>query len=146
MVFDPAALTGAEPFLDPYPTATATDPPPLDLPDRPYRPAALIVPRFWSPYGDFSSGETRIGAVTGGADALFRHAWVAEAHYGTGTDRLGGRVFYQYDRFRPTFTLDVDDKSDLAPEGFTHSREVTLRATLPVHRTFRVADSVSLAW
>lgn len=145
MELDRDALTPAPPFVDTYPVA-ASDPAPLAGPDRPYRAAPLLWPRFWTPYGDRSSAETTVGVVTGGADALFRHAWVADAHYGTATDRFGGRVFYQYDRFRPTFTVDAQDKSDPAKEGFTRSQEVTLRATLPLHRTFRIADSFSLAW
>ena len=48
-----------------------------------------------------------------------------------GTDRLGGRLFYQYDRFRPTLAVSVEDKSDPASAGFTRSREVIARATLP---------------
>ena len=145
MAFEPATLAPADPFVDPYPAAPA-EPPPVSGPDRPYRPASLVLPRFWTPYLDRTSRETRIGAVTGGTDALFRHAWVADAHYGTGTDRAGGRLFYQYDRFWPTFTVAAEDKSDLATKGFTHEREVTVRATLPLHRSLRAAHSVSLAW
>ena len=94
MAFEPAALVPAEPFVDPYPQATAVpaDPPPSTAADRPYRPAALLLPRFWTPYVDISSRDTRVGAVTGGTDALFRHAWVADVRYGTGTRRLGGQA------------------------------------------------------
>jgi hypothetical protein len=145
MDFDPAALVPAAFFVDAYPAPFA-EPAPARAPDRPYRPASLLLPRFWTPYLDRSSRETKVGAVSGGTDALFRHAWAAEAHYGTGTERAGGRVFYQYDRFWPTFTVAAEDKSDLAAAGFTRSRELTVRATLPLHRTFRAAHSVSLAW
>ena len=145
MALDTATLAPAELFVDPYPAPFA-EPAPASGPDRPYRPLALILPRFWTPYVERLSGETRIGAVSGGTDALFRHAWVADAHYGTGTDRVGGRLFYQYDRFWPTFTLAAEDKSDLATKGFTRSRELTVRATLPLHRSLRAAHSVSLAW
>jgi hypothetical protein len=72
--------------------------------------------------------------------------WAADAHYGTGTDRAGGRLFYQYDRFWPTFTLAAEDDSDTAAKGFVRTREVTVRATLPLHRTFHAAHSLSLAW
>jgi hypothetical protein len=145
MAFDPAALVPADPFVDPYPAAVA-EPAPVSGPDRPYRPAPLLLPRFWTPYFDRSSRDTKIGVVSGGTDALFRHAWAADAHYGTGTDRAGGRVFYQYDRFWPTFTLSAEDDSDTATKGFVRTREVTVRATLPLHRTFRAAHSASLAW
>jgi hypothetical protein len=145
MAFDPASLVPAEPFVDPYPPALP-EPAPVTAPDRPYRPASLLLPRFWTPYFDRSSRDTKIGVVSGGTDALFRHAWAADAHYGTGTDRAGGRLFYQYDRFWPTFTLAAEDDSDAATKGFVRTQEITVRATLPLHRTFRAAHSLSLAW
>ena len=145
MPFDPAGRGAAEPFTDPYP-AVAAPPPATSAPDRPYRPGSLLLPRFWTPYFDRTSRETRIGAVSGGSDALFRHAWAAQVRYGTETDRLGGRLFYQYDRYRPTLTLSLEDKSDPAATGFTRSREAIARATLPVWRTLRTAQSVSLGY
>ena len=145
MDFDPALLAPAEPFVDPYPSPAAP-PAPLFAPDRPYHPERLLLPRFWTPYVSGSSKDTRVGAVSGGTDALFRHAWAADLHYGSGTERLGGRLFYQYDRFWPTFTLSAEDASDGDAGGFTRTREVTARATLPLHRSFRAAHSVSLAW
>ncbi len=148
MDFDPAALVPAEPFVDTYPPAAAVppDPAPLSAPDRPYRPAALLLPRFWTPYFDLSSPDTKVGVVTGGTDALFRHAWAGDLRYLTEIERFGGQLFYQYDRFRPTFSLDVEDTSDPEEDGFTHSQRLTLRATLPLHRSLRTAHSVSLAW
>ena len=145
MSFDPASLVPAEPFVDPYPPAV-TEPEPVTAPDRPYRPGTLLLPRFWTPYFSRSSRETKFGVVSGGTDALFRHAWAADAHYGTGTDRAGGRLFYQYDRFWPTFSVSAEDDSDEARVGFVHSQELTLRATIPLHRTFRAAHSLGLAW
>jgi hypothetical protein len=145
MSFDVAALAPAAPFVDPYPVPF-TEPAPVASADRPYRPGALLLPRFWTPYADWSSRETKVGAVSGGSDALFRHVWVADAHYGTGTERAGGRLFYQYDRFWPTFTLSAEDDSDEATQGFVRTRELTVRATVPLHRTFRAAHSLSLAW
>jgi outer membrane protein assembly factor BamA len=123
-----------------------TEPEPVSAPDRPYRPGKLLLPRFWTPYFSRSSRETKFGAVSGGTDALFRHAWAADAHYGTGTERAGGRLFYQYDRFWPTFSVSAEDDSDEARMGFVRSQELTLRATVPLHRTFRAAHSLGLAW
>jgi outer membrane protein assembly factor BamA len=104
-----------------------------------------MLPRFWTPYVTLS-GAKKLGAVTGGADALFRHIWGADLHYGTATDRLGAQVYYQYDRFRPTFTISAEDKTDPVTDGRARSREVTLRATLPVYRTLRASSGVSVAW
>jgi len=148
MELDPSALVAAEPFVDPYPEpeAVPADPPPSVAADQPYRPAGLLLPRFWTPYLDLSSRDTRIGVVSGGTDALFRHAWVADARYGTGTDRPSARAFYQYDRLWPTFSISAEDKSDAAREGFTHTQRFTVRATVPLHRTLRAAHTLSLAW
>jgi Tol biopolymer transport system component len=145
MSLEPAALRPAAAFADPYP-AVAADGPVTTAPDRPYRPGSLVLPRFWTPYADRSSRETRIGVVSAGSDALFRHAWAADVRYGTATDRVGGRLFYQYDRFRPTLTLSAEDQSDAAAKGFTRSREAVVRATVPLRRTLRAAQSLSVAY
>jgi Tol biopolymer transport system component len=142
---DLAALEPAEPFVDPYPPSPA-DPPSVDGPDRPYRPAALLRPRFWIPYAELSSRDSTVGAVSAGTDVLFRHSWFADVRYGTGTERASGQVFYQYDRLRPTLSVAAEDTSDLAEEGLARERELTLRATLPLHRSLRMAHSLSLAW
>jgi hypothetical protein len=55
-------------------------------------------------------------------------------------------LFYQYDRFWPTFSVSAEDDSDEARMGFVRSQELTLRATVPLHRTFRAAHSLGLAW
>ncbi|PYQ53305.1 MAG: hypothetical protein DMF78_09225 [Acidobacteria bacterium] len=145
MAFDAATLSPAAPFEDSYPEPRPL-PPPASIADRPYRPGGLVLPRFWTPYADVFGKDKKLGAVTGGADALFRHVWAADLHYGTGTDRLGAQVYYLYDRFRPTFSLSAEDKTDLVTDGRTRTREVTLRATLPVLRTLRASSNVSLAW
>jgi surface antigen Omp85-like protein/WD40 repeat protein len=145
MSLDAAGLAPVAAFADPYP-AVAADPPATRAPDRPYRPGSLLLPRFWTPYADRSSRETKMGIVSAGTDPLFRHAWAAEVRYGTATDRLGGRLFYQYDRLRPTLTVSAEDKTDPATTGFTRSREVIARGALPLRRTLRAAQSVSLAY
>lgn len=145
MAFDASSLAEADPFVDPYPPPRPA-PPPATVADRPYRPFPTMRPRFWSPY--FTLGdETRLGIVTGGLDPLVRHAWGADLQGGSQTRRLGFRGFYQYDRFRPTFLLTLQDDSDPAGDaGVDRTREVTLRASLPVRRSLRSSQAVSLAW
>ena len=145
MDLDVTALPPADPFVDPYPPPRP-DPPPVTVADRPYRPFPIMRPRFWSPY--FTLGdETQLGIVTGGFDPLLRHAWGADLHEGTETRRLGFGGFYQYDRLRPTFQLTFQDDSDpVADEGIDRTREVTLGASLPVRRSLRSSQTVSLAW
>jgi hypothetical protein len=145
MDFDASSLPAADPFVDRYPPPRPA-PPPVTAADRPYRPFPAMRPRFWSPY--FTLGdETRLGIVTGGLDPLVRHAWGADLHGGTETRRLGFRGFYQYDRFRPTFLATVQDDSDPVGDiGLDRTREVMLRASLPMRRRIRSSQAVSLAW
>jgi Tol biopolymer transport system component len=145
MDLDPGALPAAEPFADPYPPSRPAAAP-VAVADVPYRPLRYMRPTSWAPY--FTLGdEVKIGAATGGVDPLFRHAWGLDLHGGTETHRLGFHAFYQYDRFRPTFLLTLEDDTDLVdPSALDRTRKVTLRASLPVRRRVRSSQNVSLAW
>ena len=145
MDLDIASLPAADPFADPYP-ASRVPAAPVTVADTTYRPLPHMRPHFWAPY--FTLGdEVKIGAATGGVDPLFRHAWGLDVHGGTETHRAGFHAFYQYDRFRPTFLLTLQDDTDLVePSGLDRTREVTLRASLPVRRRVRSSQNVSLAW
>jgi hypothetical protein len=138
-------LAPAEAFHDEYGPPPA-EPPPVAVRDRPYRPWPAALPRLWSPYAD-SSDEFSLGAATGGVDPLFRHAWAADLRYGFDTRRPSFQAFYQYDRYRPTLLVTVEDKTD--PRGDDtrlRKREVTLRASVPVRRGVRSSHSLALAW
>ena len=140
-------LPPAAPFLDPYPTPEP-DPPPAMGSSRPYDPLRTLVPRFWSPYvlGVFS-GETQFGFATGGVDPLFRHAWGLEMHRGSETGQLGLRGYYQYDRFKPTLSLAIEDLTDPEREDTRLlTRDLTLTASLPLERTLRDSQTLSFAW
>ena len=145
MAFAPDALAPAAPFSDPYPKAPP-QPEPASVADQPYRPLPALLPRFWSPYATFAN-ETQVGAITGGFDPLFRHAYGLDVHRGFDTDRFGFRGLYQYDRFRPTLLMTARNSYDPEPGGArSRTRELTLAVTLPIARTLRHAQSVSLAW
>jgi outer membrane translocation and assembly module TamA len=80
-------------------------------------------------------------------DPLFRHAWGVDVHGSAETDRLDFHGFYQYDRFRPTFLVTLEDDVDpVEGSGLDRTREITLRATLPLRRRVRSAQTLSLAW
>lgn len=142
---DTGGLFPAPPFEDSFPHPRP-DAPAILEPDRPYRPLPHMLPRFWSPYATTSSDETVLGVVTAGADSLLRHVYGGELHWGSATERVGFRAFYQYDRFRPTFLLTAENTYEPGGEGILHTREVGLRAQLPVVRTLRASHSLSLAW
>ena len=146
MSFDLARLPAADAFVDPYPAGRAA-PAPVDARDRPYRPLALMWPRFWSPSFDRASGETRLGIVTAGSDPLFQHAYLFNVYRGSVTERVGSFALYQYDRLWPTLLAAFENKYEPSSAGsIRHRRELTLSATIPVLRTLRSAQSVSLAW
>ena len=141
-------LAGAPPaggFDDPYGVA---QPPAAQMagPDRPYRPWPTMRPRFWSPYFD-TDNQFKLGVATAGSDPLFRHAYGAAFDFGFETRRPGFQAFYQYDRWRPTLVATYEDESDKTDAGaVTHSREVNLRATVPLWRSLRASHSASVAY
>src|SRR5262249_15492754 len=101
---------------------------------------------FWSPFVNRDAGEWQFGAATGGVDPLFRHAYGIEAHRGSRTARETVQGFYQYDRFLPTLLLTGSDKSEPSGDDVLRSREVGARLTFPLARSFRSAQSLSVAW
>jgi Tol biopolymer transport system component len=147
MPFDPQAAQLAEPFIDRYP-APAPDPPPAMGADAAYNPVHWLAPRFWTPYvSGLLSGETQLGVATGAIDPLFRHAYGVEVHRGSETGRLGFRGYYQYDRLRPTLTLALESLADPQPDDARLlTRDVTVTASLPLTRTLRATQAMSVAW
>jgi hypothetical protein len=88
-----------------------------------------------------------VGAVTGGVDPLFRHAYGLALFRGMDTGRLGFRGLYQYDRLRPTLLAAWEDTPDpLGEGGLRRTQELTLRATLPVLRRVRQTQSLALGY
>jgi outer membrane protein assembly factor BamA len=103
-------------------------------------------PRFWSPVVLNQDGEIRYGAATAGADPLFRHAYGVTSYLGSTSEKLSVLGFYQYDRFRPTFLVTGEDKADLSDGRPYRTRTLNVRATLPLRRTLRSVQSLSLTW
>jgi hypothetical protein len=145
MPLDLSAAPAAAPFVDPYPPSRPT---PIEHvgADHPYRPFPALRPRFWAPY--FEGGdEIKVGAATGGADPLLRHVYGVALERGFDTGRFGFHGVYQYDRWLPTLLAVYEDQSDPAAAGaIGRSRELNLRATVPVQRTLRRSQSLSIAW
>jgi len=142
---DVARATPAGAFADPFPPAA---PPPSEMagPDRGYRPWPAMRPRFWSPFFE-ADDEVKLGVATGGADPLFRHVYGAALSGGFETERLGFQGFYQYDRWRPTLLATFEDTSDPTESGLaSRTRQLGLRATLPLRRTLRSTHQASLAY
>lgn len=145
MPLDLAAARAAAPYVDANPPSRPAAAEHAAA-ERPYRPFPTLRPRFWAPY--FEGGdEVKLGGATGGADPLFRHVYGAALERGFDTGRFGFHGFYQYDRWLPTLLLTYEDSSDPGDEGAVNrSRELNLRATVPVERTLRRSQSVSVGW
>src|SRR5512143_1247569 len=131
----------ADALADPRP-----DPPPAPSPAKPYRPASMLLPRFWSPWVELGDSEDRIGFATGGSDALFRHIWAARATYGTQSERVDASAVYVYDRFRPTFIVSAQDTTDVYSNGQLRTRQLDVQAALPLRRTLRSLQTLSATW
>jgi hypothetical protein len=146
---DLGALEPAEPFAEDERTPVL-DPPPSDLAARGYRPLGTLRPRFWTPYFDTEAAGTRFGAATGGSDPIFRHAWLLDASWDTGTRRPSAFALYQYDRFLPTFLVTVQNRNERLVfrrgDANVEERELLLRATMPVAVRLRQGQQVSLSW
>jgi WD40-like Beta Propeller Repeat/Omp85 superfamily domain len=132
-------------YVDEHP-APRPDPVPADGPIKPYRPWSMLLPRFWMPWVELGSSEDRFGVATGGSDALLRHAWAAQATWGRNAERVNATGFYLYDRFRPTFLVVGQDQTDVEPDGLLRTLKVDLQAALPLRRTVRSLQTVSVTY
>lgn len=142
---DLASGEPAGPFVDELPAPRADPLPEASRVER-YRAWSMLLPRFWTPWIELGDRENRWGAATGGSDALFRHVWGAQATYGTETKRVNASAFYLYDRFRPTFLVSGQDTTDVAAGDLLRTRRLNLQASLPIRRTVRSLQTLSLTW
>jgi outer membrane protein assembly factor BamA len=138
------ALAEAEPFVDRYPPPRPAVAPAAGEP-RSYRPLSYLRPRSWTPY--YVGGtSTRLGFATAGADPVLQHAWGAQLYRSNHGGRIGGTGFYLYDRFRPQLFVFAQDDLEVDGDATARTRELTVRATLPLARTRRASHQLSLAW
>ena len=110
------------------------------LAEQPYRPWAMMRPRFWTPLVEPDGDDLAVGAATAGADALGRHAYAAGAAWSTRL-RPDWSAAYYYDRWRPTLFLTVADDTDPWRGGVARDLEVNAGASI-AFRTTRRTQSV----
>jgi hypothetical protein len=139
------ASAPAAAFVDTYPDPR---PDPLPAPGsiEPYRPWSMLRPRFWTPWLETGDSQDRFGLATGGSDALFRHAWALTALYGTESERVDWNGYYIYNRFRTSLFVTGEDTIDVSSEGQVRTRRAEVQASLPLRRTIRSVQSVSLTY
>ena len=69
------------------------------------------APTFWTPTIESDGDELVVGAATGSADALGRHAYGIEAGW-SARARPDWQLAYAYDRWRPTLFASYSDDTD----------------------------------
>ncbi len=106
----------------------------------PYSPRRTLLPTFWTPTLESDADELVVGAATGSADALGRHAFGVEAGWSTRA-RPDWQVAYAYDRWRPTLFAAFSDDTDPWREGTVRTREADAGFVLPFQRV-RTSQSV----
>ncbi len=143
--FDLAAATPAGPYSDEHPAPHA-DPPPADGRVESYPLASQLLPRFWTPWFESTSSESRIGAATGGSDVLFRHVWALQGTYGSASKRVNASGYYMYARHRTTLLFGGQDTSDPLDGGLRRTRQLNVQASLPIRRTMRSLQTLSVTY
>jgi Tol biopolymer transport system component len=143
--FDLEAAPSVAPFVDRHP-APRPDPPPAAGLAEPYRPWSMLWPRFWTPWIELDDAQNRLGAGTGGSDALFRHVWGLRALYGTETGHVDTSAFYLYDRFRPTLLLTAENEVEPIPEGEIRTRKLNAQLSWPLRRTIRSTQTLAVTY
>ncbi len=68
-----------------------------------YSPWKTLPPRYLLPSFWYNGIDYLAGLSIGGADPLYRHAWSAQALYGSSSDFLSWSASYLYSRYRPSF-------------------------------------------
>lgn len=104
-----------------------------DVESRTYSPWRMLAPTFWTPTVESDADEIVVGAATGGVDALGRHVYAVEGGWSTRA-RPDWRIYYAYDRWRPTLVVTVSDDTDPWRDGQIRSIEADAGMLLPFRR------------
>ena len=104
-----------------------------ETPARTYSPLRTIAPRFWTPTLESDEGEVVVGAAIGSTDALGRHVYGAEVGW-AGRARPDWQLAYAYDRWRPTFFMNVADDTDPWRDDTIRTVEANAGLLFPVRR------------
>jgi hypothetical protein len=82
-------------------------------PVREYRPLETLAPLYWLPLAGMDPLGVAVGAITGGADILGRHAYSVQAYYGLASREPGLFASYSNRTFHPG--LDAYAQTAIAP-------------------------------
>ncbi len=99
-----------------------------------YHPWATLAPRYWTPTVGSDGGEIVAGAAVGGADALGRHAYLADVEWASSRARPDWGVSYLYDRWRAALFASASDDTDPFRAGEVRSIELNAGVLFPWKR------------
>jgi hypothetical protein len=119
--------------VSPAPPVAAQAGAPGSAPGASYSPWRTLRPQFWTPTIESDADEVVLGAATGSADVLGRHAYGVEAGW-SNRARPDWRVAYAYDRWRPTLFAAYADDTDPWRAGEARTRELDAGMLLPISR------------
>ena len=127
----PSAPPNARPVETAAPTAAAS------RAVESYTPWNGLRPRWWLPHLVVETDRTEVGAITAGADALFRHVYAVDAAYDFSQRLALGRIDYVYDRWWPVLKLHAERDHSFTRNGnddvtrVRRSDEIQAEAVLP---------------
>ncbi len=109
---------------------------------------SLFLPRFVLPNVAYTSDTVFASIMTGGADVLRWHNWLASLNYRVDARHLGYSLQYWYSRYRPVFSVILADYAvDFGMISFVNSVTPTLSRTVHFYEKRRaVAASVGVPW
>ena len=99
-----------------------------------YHPWSTLAPRYWTPTVGSDGGEIVAGAAVGGADALGRHAYLADVEWASSRARPDWGVSYVYDRWRAALFASASDDTDPFRAGEVRSIELNAGVLFPWKR------------
>ncbi|MBI4366298.1 MAG: PD40 domain-containing protein, partial [Deltaproteobacteria bacterium] len=118
---------------------------PISKKYSPFTPS-LLVPRFLSPNVLALDNGVLLSAVTGGADPLRWHNWIAGASYRTDAKHVGYFGSYYYNRYMPVFDLGVLNYAvNFGNLTFLH-QDGTLRTVHLYEKRLRGSAGLSVPW
>jgi len=129
----------------PPPAAPAPAEPTAPLASRPYSTWSTLGPTFWLPLVGGDAEGLTAGAITGGADVLFRHLWTAQAWWSVGGETPGYALHYVGTWLRPWLDLGTSRRVGSSPDAVGRTQLVTTLADAGATFTWsRVERTLSL--
>ncbi len=117
------------------------------LPSRPYSAWETVGPAWWLPVATGDAAGISLGAITGGADVVGRHAWGLLASFGVESREASYDVAYVGAFMHPALSLASSRYAGTAPDDRLEIQWVPLDVALTWTRThLDRAQALTLGW